>query len=30
MTCHVIFKAWDPDLPATLSPTIIGLSLIHI
>ncbi len=23
MTCHVIFKAWDPDLPATLSPTII-------
>lgn len=24
MTCHVIFKAWDPDLPATLSPTIIG------
>ncbi len=23
MTCHVIFRAWDPDLPATLSPTII-------
>ena len=23
MTCHVIFTAWDPDRPATLSPTII-------
>jgi len=23
MTCHVIFDAWDPDLPATLSPIII-------
>ena len=23
MTCHVIFEAWDPDLPATLSPIII-------
>ncbi|MBN8844880.1 MAG: beta-N-acetylhexosaminidase [Sphingomonadales bacterium] len=23
MTCHVIFEAWDKDLPATLSPTII-------
>ena len=23
MTCHVIFTAWDPDLPATLSPVVI-------
>jgi beta-N-acetylhexosaminidase len=23
MTCHVVFNAWDPDRPATLSPTII-------
>lgn len=23
MTCHVIFSAWDPDRPATLSPIII-------
>ncbi|MBL0767719.1 beta-N-acetylhexosaminidase [Sphingopyxis sp. DHUNG17] len=23
MTCHVIFDAWDPDRPATLSPIII-------
>ena len=23
MTCHVVFKAWDPDRPATLSPTVI-------
>ncbi|UIJ47011.1 beta-N-acetylhexosaminidase [Sphingomonas cannabina] len=23
MTCHVVFKAWDPDHPATLSPTVI-------
>lgn len=23
MTCHVVFSAWDPDRPATLSPTII-------
>lgn len=23
MTCHVIFAAWDPDQPATLSPTVI-------
>lgn len=23
MTCHVIFEAWDPDRPATLSPIII-------
>ncbi len=23
MTCHVIFTAWDPDRPATLSPTVI-------
>ena len=23
MTCHVIFDAWDPELPATLSPTVI-------
>ncbi len=24
MTCHVVFKAWDADRPATLSPTIIA------
>ncbi|WP_428682248.1 beta-N-acetylhexosaminidase [Sphingopyxis sp.] len=23
MTCHVIFDAWDPDRPATLSPVVI-------
>ncbi len=23
MTCHVVFEAWDPDHPATLSPTVI-------
>ncbi len=23
MTCHVIFEAWDPDRPATLSPIVI-------
>jgi len=23
MTCHVVFEAWDPNRPATLSPTII-------
>jgi len=23
MTCHVIFEAWDPERPATLSPVII-------
>lgn len=23
MTCHVVFKAWDADNPATLSPTVI-------
>lgn len=23
MTCHVVFSAWDPDRPATLSPLII-------
>ena len=23
MTCHVVFEAWDPDRPATLSPIII-------
>lgn len=23
MTCHVIFEAWDPDRPATLSPVVI-------
>lgn len=23
MTCHVVFEAWDPERPATLSPTII-------
>lgn len=23
MTCHVIFAAWDPERPATLSPTVI-------
>ncbi|WP_283419529.1 beta-N-acetylhexosaminidase [Sphingopyxis sp. Geo48] len=23
MTCHVIFEAWDPDRPATLSPLVI-------
>jgi beta-N-acetylhexosaminidase len=24
MTAHVVYEAWDPDLPASLSPTIIG------
>ena len=23
MTCHVVFTAWDPDRPATLSPVVI-------
>ncbi len=23
MTCHVVFNAWDPDRPATLSPLVI-------
>ncbi|MDX2210153.1 MAG: beta-N-acetylhexosaminidase [Sphingopyxis sp.] len=23
MTCHVVFSAWDAELPATLSPTVI-------
>jgi len=23
MTCHVVFEAWDPERPATLSPTVI-------
>ena len=24
MTCHVVFKAWDAERPATLSPTVIA------
>lgn len=24
MTAHIVFEAWDPDLPATLSPTVIS------
>ncbi len=24
MTAHILFTAWDPELPATLSPTVIG------
>jgi beta-N-acetylhexosaminidase len=24
MTAHVVYEAWDPDLPASLSPTVIG------
>src|SRR5205085_2650941 len=24
MTAHVVYEAWDPDFPASLSPTIIG------
>ena len=24
MTCHVVFKAWDAERPATLSPKVIG------
>jgi len=24
MTCHVVFKAWDAERPATLSPRVIG------
>jgi len=24
MTAHVVYTAWDPDHPATLSPTVIG------
>lgn len=23
MTCHVVFTAWDPDRPATMSPVVI-------
>jgi beta-N-acetylhexosaminidase len=23
MTAHIVFEAWDPELPATLSPTVI-------
>ena len=23
MTCHIVFTAWDPELPASLSPTVI-------
>ncbi|MHA6722331.1 beta-N-acetylhexosaminidase [Sphingomonas sp. RS2018] len=24
MTCHVVFEAWDPEQPATLSPTVVA------
>ena len=24
MTCHLVFEAWDPERPATLSPKVIG------
>ena len=24
MTAHVVYTAWDPDFPASLSPTVIG------
>jgi beta-N-acetylhexosaminidase len=24
MTAHVVYDAWDPDFPASLSPTVIG------
>src|SRR3954454_19689909 len=24
MTAHVVYEAWDPDLPASLSPTVIN------
>jgi beta-N-acetylhexosaminidase len=24
MTAHVIYTAWDPDRPASMSPTVIG------
>jgi beta-N-acetylhexosaminidase len=24
MVAHVVYTAWDPDLPASLSPTVIG------
>jgi beta-N-acetylhexosaminidase len=24
MTAHVVYNAWDPDLPASMSPTVIG------
>ena len=24
MTAHIVYPAWDPALPATLSPTVIG------
>jgi beta-N-acetylhexosaminidase len=24
MTAHVVYEAWDPDHPASLSPTVIG------
>lgn len=30
MTAHLVFQAIDPDLPATLSPTMIGLIRDHI
>jgi beta-N-acetylhexosaminidase len=23
MTCHLVYTAWDPELPASLSPTVI-------
>lgn len=23
MTCHIVFTAWDPELPVSLSPTVI-------
>ncbi|HUP67728.1 MAG TPA: beta-N-acetylhexosaminidase [Sphingomicrobium sp.] len=24
MTAHVVYEAWDPDFPASMSPTVIG------
>lgn len=30
MTAHLVFEAIDPDLPATLSPTMIGIIRDHI
>ena len=24
MTAHVVYEAWDPERPASLSPTVIG------
>ncbi|MCW3475744.1 beta-N-acetylhexosaminidase [Rhodovastum sp. RN2-1] len=24
MTAHIVYRAWDPDTPATLSPAVIG------